>query len=61
MRVVAILAVHNERPHLSNCLSHLIEKPYWLSSIRTIYSYFARGGVSGGTAVSRLLMTLRAA
>jgi GT2 family glycosyltransferase len=25
MRVVAILAVHNERPYLSNCLSHLIE------------------------------------
>jgi hypothetical protein len=25
MRVVAILAVRNERPHLSNCLSHLVE------------------------------------
>jgi hypothetical protein len=25
MRVVAVLAVHNERPYLANCLSHLIE------------------------------------
>src|ERR1700689_1431169 len=25
MRVVAILAVHNERPYLANCLSNLIE------------------------------------
>ena len=24
MRIVAILAVHNERPYLSNCLSHLV-------------------------------------
>ena len=25
MRVVAVLAVRNERPYLSNCLSHLVE------------------------------------
>ncbi len=24
MRIVAILAIHNERPYLSNCLSHLV-------------------------------------